>query len=390
MAVNIAAPQTEPAYLVERIPVQETLRRCLTDESVKCAFLAKQRLRGSKKVLAIVAKHPRDGEQMPSLPRPVRDAIRSAITYGQLAFCVLLDQHGNRHHADALLAMPITLVSGEVWGALVTVGRSPSTQIRSIPLVRELAEQLAHILSDFQLEHALPIRRSGDDGSFLASRDVLAHELRVPLCAAAYALDALTQSCAVGHNGNDTWLLHTARSGVLEAQRILRWDAQLRALARDPTASTIGPTSINDALNHALLLLPYIAPYVRVGALEELPRVSADSVWLTQVFTNLLENAIKHATPPAYVQVTATLIAPDRVRISIISPHTGVTADERHTLFRPYARKERSHDLTSQGLGLSIARYLVTAMGGDITIASDGQSHTALHLTFVTAPNEPQ
>jgi signal transduction histidine kinase len=78
------------------------------------------------------------------------------------------------------------------------------------------------------------------------------------------------------------------------------------------------------------------------------------------------------------------------VRISIISPHTGVTADERHTLFRPYARKERSHDLTSQGLGLSIARYLVTAMGGDITIASDGQSHTALHLTFVTAPNEPQ
>jgi len=390
MAVNIAAPQTEPAYLVERISVQETLRRCLTDESVKCAFLAKQRLRGSKKVLAIVAKHPRNGEQMPSLPRPVRDAIRSAITYGQLAFCVLLDQRGSRHHADALLAMPITLASGDVWGALVTVGRSPSTQIRSIPLLRELTEQLAEMLSNFQLDHALPSHQSGDDGSFLASRDVLAHELRVPLCAAAYALDALTQSCAVGHNSNGTWLLHTARSGVLEAQRILRWDAQLRALSRDPVASTIGPTSIKEALNHALLLLPYIAPYVRVGALEELPRVSADSVWLTQVFTNLLENVIKHAQPPACVQVTATLFAPDRVRISIISAHTGVSTDERRALFRPYARRERSHDLTSQGLGLSIARYLVTAMGGDITIESDGHSHTALLLTLVTAPNEPE
>ncbi len=156
MAVKVVAPQTEPAYLVERTPAQETLRRCLTDESVKCAFLAKQRLRGSKRVLAIVAKHSRDGERMPSLPRPVRDAIRSAITYGQLAFCVLLDQRGNRSHADALLAMPITLASGDVWGALVTVGRSPSTQIRSIPLVRELTEQLAETLSNFQLDHALP------------------------------------------------------------------------------------------------------------------------------------------------------------------------------------------------------------------------------------------
>ena len=85
------------------------------------------------------------------------------------------------------------------------------------------------------------------------------------------------------------------------AQRILRWDAQLRALSRDPMASTIGPTSIKDALNRALLLLPYIAPYVRVGALQA-PRVSADSVWLTQVFTNLLENVIKHAQPPACVR----------------------------------------------------------------------------------------
>ena len=92
------------------------------------------------------------------------------------------------------------------------------------------------MLGNFQLDHALPTHQSGDDASFLASRDVLAHELRVPLCAAAYALDALTQSCAVGHNSNGTWLLHTARSGVLEAQRILHWDAQLRALSRDPMA----------------------------------------------------------------------------------------------------------------------------------------------------------
>jgi K+-sensing histidine kinase KdpD len=265
-------------------------------------------------------------------------------------------------------------------------------QIRCIPFVQELAAQLAETLDVPQLDHALPVRRGDDDDvSSVASREVLTHELRVPLCAAAYALDALTHSRAIaGHNSDDERLLNIAQVGVLEAQRILRWDAQLRALVHEPIASAIGPTSVKEALNRALLLLPWIAPCVRVGMLEDLPLVWADGVWLTQVFTNLLENATKHTQSPECVQVTATKIWRDRVQISIISADGGVSPEERRALFRPYARKERSYDLTSQGLGLSIARYLISAMGGDIALESDGYSHTTLLLTLVTAPDEPE
>jgi K+-sensing histidine kinase KdpD len=392
MAVNVVvAPRTKPARLVEpKEAAQETLRRCLTDKSIDCAFLAKLRLRGSKTVLAIVARHPRDGERMPSLTRSMRNTIRSAIAYGQPVFSVWRRQLSHRRHTDVLLASPVMLTSGGVWGALVTAGRSSSMQMRCSTFVRDLAGQLAETFSKSQLDRALPTQQRGGEVPFIASHDVLTHELRVPLSAAAYALDALTHSCAIGHGSDDERLLHTAQFGVLEAQRLLRWDAQVRALVRESIASTVGPTSVKEALNRALLLLPGIASCVRVVASEDLPLVSADGVWLTQVFTNLLENAIKHAQPLECVQVTATQILRDRVQISIVSAGAGVSPDERRAWFRPYARKERSYDLTSHGLGLSIARYLITAMGGDITLESDGYSYTALLLTLVTAPDEPE
>jgi K+-sensing histidine kinase KdpD len=396
MAVNVVAPQTNSGQWVEP-PVepmetaQETLCKCLTDVSIDCAFLAKLRPRGNKTVLAIVAKRPREGKRMPSLTRSIRDAIRCVIAQGYPAFCVWQGRHSRWRHASALLAIPVTLSSGGVWGALVTVGRSPSMQIHTVTLVQELAGQLAKALSTSQLDCALPIQRSGgDEGPFVATRDVLTHELRVPLCAAAYALDALTHSCAIGRNSALKRLLHTAQSGVLEAQRILRWDAQLRALVREPVESMIGPTSVNEALNRALLLLPWIGSCVRVAASEDLPLVRADGVWLTQVFTNLLENAIRHAQPPEGVQVTVTQISQDRVQIAIVSAGAGVSPDERSALFYPHARKERSYDLTSQGLGLTIARYLIMAMGGDIALESDGRSHTTLLLTLVAASGEPK
>jgi signal transduction histidine kinase len=123
---------------------------------------------------------------------------------------------------------------------------------------------------------------------------------------------------------------------------------------------------------------------------EDPPLVRADGVWLTQVLTNLLENAIKHTQPTERVQVSATQISRDRVQMAIVSAGAGVSPEERNALFHPYVRKERPYDLTSQGLGLAIARYLITAMGGDITLESDGYSYTTLLVTLPIAIDEQE
>jgi hypothetical protein len=161
MAVNVMAPQIKPVEPVEPMEAaQETLRRCLTDVSIECAFLAKLRPRGNKTVLAVVAKRPREGRRMPSLTQAMRDAIRSAIAYGQPVFCVWQGRHSQWRHANALLAIPVMLPSGGAWGALVTVGRSPSMHMCTMTFARELAGQLAETLSKSQLGRAQPIQQS--------------------------------------------------------------------------------------------------------------------------------------------------------------------------------------------------------------------------------------
>jgi two-component system sensor histidine kinase ChiS len=88
------------------------------------------------------------------------------------------------------------------------------------------------------------------------------------------------------------------------------------------------------------------------------------------------------------VQVAVSCTAPDRVPISVIDTGGGVPPDRQHEIFGPYVRGARSDDLTSQGLGLSIARYFVTAMGGDMWVESDGHSGTTLSFTLPIASGD--
>src|SRR2546430_623561 len=63
----------------------------------------------------------------------------------------------------------------------------------------------------------------------------------------------------------------------------------------------------------------------------------------------------------------------------------GIPPNQQQAIFRPYVGGARSDDLTSQGLGLSIARYCVTAMGGDIWVESDGHRGATLSFTLPLA-----
>jgi signal transduction histidine kinase len=130
-------------------------------------------------------------------------------------------------------------------------------------------------------------------------------------------------------------------------------------------------------------LLPTARVHVVVAA--DVPAVAADELWLTQILINLIDNAVKHTRSPDPVQVAGRRAGPDRVLISVIDTGTGVPLDRQHEIFAPYVSGARSDDLTSQGLGLSIARYFVTAMGGDMWVESDGHSGTTFSFTLPVA-----
>lgn len=111
--------------------------------------------------------------------------------------------------------------------------------------------------------------------------------------------------------------------------------------------------------------------------------VMADARRMTQVFINLLTNAVRYTSEGGKVSVVIEDQVWDQnalyVRVSVIDSGIGIPADELAHLFDRFYRveKARSRHTGGTGLGLSIAHHLVRAHGGFIRVVSEpGQGTT--------------
>lgn len=87
---------------------------------------------------------------------------------------------------------------------------------------------------------------------------------------------------------------------------------------------------------------------------------------LKRAFSNLIDNAAKYGKR-AYVKVTTEA---DRVLVTIDDEGAGIPSDQRERVFEPFYRIEdsRSRETGGTGLGLTVARTLILAHGGDIRL----------------------
>jgi signal transduction histidine kinase len=96
--------------------------------------------------------------------------------------------------------------------------------------------------------------------------------------------------------------------------------------------------------------------------------VACDRERVRQVFSNLLGNAIKFGAPNGVVTVR-TRVTADQVQFAVADSGPGIPVDELRHLFEPYWSAAR-HKKLGTGLGLYIAKAIVEAHGGRITVES--------------------
>lgn len=103
------------------------------------------------------------------------------------------------------------------------------------------------------------------------------------------------------------------------------------------------------------------------------PKISVDAARLTQVLQNLLANALRH-TPAG--QTITVRIEPDtdQVDVTVADTGEGIAPEHLPHIFDRFYRADpaRSRDRGGAGLGLAIARAIVEAHEGRITVTSDG------------------
>jgi signal transduction histidine kinase len=124
---------------------------------------------------------------------------------------------------------------------------------------------------------------------------------------------------------------------------------------------------------------------LRIEPSPPLP-VRVDPDRIAQVFTNLLGNALTHTPPAGTVTIRGGIERPSAwIEVSDTGP--GVPAGEVDRIFDRFYRIPNPDHPAGRGIGLTIARGIARAHGGDVTVASHGLGTGA---TFrVTVPLSP-
>lgn len=98
--------------------------------------------------------------------------------------------------------------------------------------------------------------------------------------------------------------------------------------------------------------------------------VHGDPQLLQRVVANLLDNAIKYTEPQGSITVELFNSENGVVRLSISDTGIGIPEKDRHRVFDRFFRGDLSRSQAGSGLGLSLARAIVTAHGGDLVFDS--------------------
>ncbi len=110
------------------------------------------------------------------------------------------------------------------------------------------------------------------------------------------------------------------------------------------------------------------AAHHQIVAVEECRglRVRANPELLHRALENVVRNALKHAPDGGTIRIVSATCGERRCRISVIDPGPGVPEDELPFIFEPF-RRTRNAIGNGHGLGLAIARRVMTSIDGTIS-----------------------
>ena len=108
------------------------------------------------------------------------------------------------------------------------------------------------------------------------------------------------------------------------------------------------------------------------GTLESLPLVRADREAIHQVFSNLIDNAMKYGRSGGRILLGAR-VAPRGIEFYVQDFGAGISSEHLPRLFERFYRvdKARSRESGGTGLGLAIAKHITRAHGGSIRAESE-------------------
>ena len=224
---------------------------------------------------------------------------------------------------------------------------------------RELVEEASRAEA---IEQADELRRS------LLS--AVSHDLRTPLAAAKAAVSSL-RSEDIGFSPEDTAeLLATIEESIDQLTALVGNLLDSSRLAAGVVRPELHRVYLEEVVQRALVSISKGATGFGRGGIDRVKVevndavAMADAGLLERVLANLIDNALRYA-PDSVVRVNAGQVG-HRVIINIVDEGPGIPRGTAEQLFEPFQRLGDRDNTSGVGLGLSVARGFVEAMGGKI------------------------
>ena len=349
------------------------------------------------------------GPEAGLLPAPLWDALRDAVLQVQAEWEQVVEHASSPEELTAYVAQVAQAVREAVatseepaWGdlprtalarrVLALVRTAFLERVRALPATPESGalldvltamERVAQALEPNWAQH-LGDRLSGPDGLELVVE--IAHDFRSPLTSILFLAETLqrgrsgavneVQERQLGLIYSAAFGLSSVASDVIELAR-----GGDRLVDLDPI-----PFSVTDILESVRdIVLPIAAEKgltMRLTAPERDFRLG-HPVALSRVLLNLTTNALKF-TDEGLVEVVGRQLTPTTVEFSVRDTGRGIPPQSMATLYEPFRRRQRpgEYAFSGSGLGLSICRKLVEAMGGRLEVETEKGKGTRFYFTL--------
>ncbi len=216
------------------------------------------------------------------------------------------------------------------------------------------------------------------------------HELRTPLAIINGYLENLIEDDMVSDRDIARHYLGIMRKHADRISRIVE-DMLVISRLESGEASTLKlePFFVGSCVNDVLERLESVIRNQGADVLNLLPAkgplIHGDRFYWTQVFFNLIENALKQNPHPGLRVEVGCEETADTYRVWVSDNGIGIPSDDLPHIFRRFYRVEKHHsqrEIKGTGLGLSIVKRAIEAHGATIQVTSTPGQETRFLITM--------
>ncbi|MBT1685139.1 sensor histidine kinase [Dawidia soli] len=258
----------------------------------------------------------------------------------------------------------------------ITVTRdTESGKLFKIILLQDVSEQRRYTQMIAEYTHSLEKNNKElDQFAYIVS-----HDLKAPLRAISNLSSWLEDDLGPSLSGENKDNLATLRGRVKRMEALINGILEYSKVGRENVASET--VDVNKLLEDIVELLSP-PPHIRVNILPAMPCIETPRILLHQVFSNLISNAIKYNDKEAGRVSVGFTEKESAFEFWVEDNGPGISPEYHETIFVIFRTLQARDKYESTGIGLTIVKRILAAVGGTINVESKVEEGSKFIFTW--------